>query len=260
MPWSKQERADLLKRIHTLEAGKSNPSIDQAAYDALNADLSETFRAYAQGLPNESVSRCPICNTPIKVPIDPYGFDGPWWWSSCPTALPSPEVCKHFQLLQGAVDLHGRTPTEARDTARPGPAVPFVIGRVLSAEGMSAVISSRNLATGDTAYPILYFSSNPSPYPNLHQSWRSESLPLHNDEGRVIGWGTADDPWDFDLRKWADAGKLWWIAPGDGSLTLQKSSPSPFENLPGIRGTQLAVSGQLRVSPAPSGRGGSPYE
>jgi hypothetical protein len=226
----------------------------------VNANLSDTFRAYAQGLPVEDVSRCPVCSTLFKLPIDPYGLDGPWWWSGCPTELPLPESCRHFQLLQGAVDLHDRNPTEAGENVQLGPAIPFVVPRILAMDGMSAVISSRQLPAGDTIYLITYFSANPRPNPDLYQSWRRETMAVHDDQGHVIGWTINDDPWDFDLRKWVASGKLWWIAPGETSLTLQHSSPSPYDGLPGTRDMQTVEAGGMRVIPGPKGTGANPFE
>ena len=260
MPWTKQTRADLVKRIRGLEAREADQNLQGEAFDRVDAELSETLDTYAQGLPVGNISRCPICSQPLKVAIDPYGFDGPWWWSWCPVDIPQPQACTHFQLLLGAVDLHGREPTEAQDSVRPGPGIPFVIGRILAMSAMTAVISSFRLPIGDTIYVIAYFSGKPSLYPDLYQPWPKESFAVHNAKGDVVGWSTADDPWDFDLRKWAATGKIVWIAPGDVSLASQHSSPSPYDNLNGIHGMQIVEDGKLRVVAAPSGVGASPFE
>ncbi len=139
------------------------------------------FKVYAAGLPVREVSRCPICGKVLGIPIDDLGLDGPWWWTVCPTEFPPPRGCVHFQVYLGALDLHGRAPVEVVSGVKPGPGATFVIDRLLSMEGMQAVLSTVRVGRGDTGYLIAYH-------------WQGIAL-------ECAGWKRA-----VDLGAWLDCG------------------------------------------------------
>ena len=220
----------------------------RAKFDMLLAE-------YVENVPYLAVSRCPICGQSLEIVIDTAGLDSPWWWDQCPQEFGKPRGCDHFQVFLGAVDLHGRKPAEV-DTwgVLPGPGAPYVIPRLLAMDGMQAVISTINIGTGDTAYFIGYFSSEPVSQNDLHQEWRRQTWVIYDEDGNGIARDLVNDPWNFDLAPWLEKEKLLWIEPGDESLGLRNGRPSPYENLPGTRKKQIIGSGKLRLGAPPDGK------
>jgi hypothetical protein len=209
---------------------------------------------FAENVPPQALSRCPHCGAVFELPFDHAGLDSPWWWDACPLEYPPPRACEHFVVFLGAVDLHDRVPSEVDLwSVIPGPGVPFVIERLLSMEGMIAVVSSMRVGASDTGYLIAYFSTEPLDQIDLHQEWRRETWTLYDDDGESIAENTVNDPWDFELGPWLESEKLHWIAPDDSELSLKQGRPSPYENLGGVRMMQLIASGELELDEPPSG-------
>lgn len=256
MVWSPEERSKLLSRLAEIDAELRPPRSHQltsAQRRALRQEEQALLEEYAENLPVREVSRCPICEQVLELPIDDAGLDGPWWWTVCPVELPPPRGCEHFQVFLGALDLHGRTPAEVVSGVKPGPGAPFVIERLLSMEGMQAVLSTVPVGAADTGYIIAYYSPEPVPEPELHQPWRRETWELHDDTGKPVASNHVNDPWDFDLEPWIRKGKLLWIAPGDGGLVLRKELPSPYDALAGTHQSQELSAGKVLLSKPPDG-------
>jgi len=206
------------------------------------------------------MSRCPYCQEPFNIAIDLEGIDGPWWWYACPVALPQHESCEHYQTFLGAMDLHGRQLSEVIEGVNLGPAAPFVIARLLELDGVIAVLSSFQTASNDTGYLVSYFSESAIDQSELHQEWRKDSYPLYNDAGENVAAESKFDPWDFDIERWIEQGKLLWIEPGDESLQLCSSLPCPYTGLTGTRKKQVVAGGKLELLAAPSGQENTFYE
>ena len=213
------------------------------------------LKEYAERLPFVEISRCPICDAVLEYVVDTMGLDGPWWAKGDLVEFPKPQGCEHFRVLLGAIDFHGRTPSEAavHRTVLPGPGAPFVVPRLLEIPGMRAVIWSFGLPKGDLCYPIAYFSEEPLHGAFLHQPWGREAYQVFNIEGEYEGWTIANDPWEFEPRPWIDRGLLFWIKPGDESLTLRREGSCPYENLAGIRKPQVIRKGKLSTLSLPTG-------
>jgi hypothetical protein len=213
---------------------------------------------YVSNVPFVPVSRCPVCAEPLELAIDTVGLDAPWWWDVCPRQFPKPKGCGHFKVFLGALDLHGRRPAEANIWAiLPGPGAPYVIERLLSMDGMQAVLSTVPVGENDTGYLIVYFSSKHVAQTDLHQEWRRQTWTLYNESGEAVTKDMKNDPWDFELGPWLDREKLLWIEAGDASLSLRKGRPCPYEDLPGTRMKQIIGSYGLKQVQPPDG---SPLE
>lgn len=220
----------------------------------LRSDFKLLLEEYVENVPLLPVSRCPICDDTLEIAIDLGGLDSPWWWDVCPRDFSPPGACEHFRVFLGALDLHGRQPVEV-DTwsVLPGPGAPYIIDRMLSMEGMQAVITELKVGTGDTGYLIAYYSAEPIPTNDLHQEWRRQTWTVYDDNDEPIAKDLVNDPWDFDLAPWLDSGKLLWIDPGDDSLTLKEGKPCPYEALPGTHEDQEIDDGTLELGAAPDG-------
>jgi hypothetical protein len=127
---------------------------------------------------------------------------------------------------------------------------------------MIAVVSQLDMETGDTAYPVVYFSPEEIPPLRLHQFWRDQEMWFKTAEGDS-GWSIANDVWDYDLEPWLALRKLRWIRPGDPKAQIVDASSGeacPFVNLPGDRVPQLVSDGERQPLPEPDGRAINPYE
>ncbi|MCB9793644.1 MAG: hypothetical protein H6741_13050 [Alphaproteobacteria bacterium] len=263
-----QLRAQRDAALAKLEASKARTS--WPVYPTLSADeVQREYRrqtrllgAYKKLLPALSVARCPLSGGRVLLPMDPFGFDGPWWAPREITRYPAARGSAQLRVVLGAVDLHGRAPIEAASQALvlPGPGAPFVVPALLAQEGMQAVLAQLTLETGDTAYVTSYYSPAPLHGARLHQPWGRASYQVRSASGRVLGWTTKNEPWDFELQPWVDAGRLSWIAPGDDSATLVSAGPCPYVGLGGVRRPQEIVRGTLHLRPLPDGRRPEPFE
>lgn len=272
-PWaegafSKAERDALLARMREVEAtiwpGESGPPPNRTERASLMDTLYALRGEYADRLPRVVMSACPFTGVPFRHSIDPYGVDGPWWRKvrafTPEEAAPPPT----FRVLLGALDLRGRVPSEVGDLVLAGPDVPYVVPRLLELPGMVAVISRLELATGDLAYPIAYFSTEDVHPSRLHQTWTRADLWFTTPDGKS-GWAAKNDPWDFDLGPWIERGSVRWIAPGDEAVRVVKGGGGsgvecPFAGLPGDRQPQYLSGGQRELGELPSGEPMMPFE
>jgi len=216
---------------------------------------------YSDRLPRMVLSKCPHCGVPLRRAFDPYGPDGPWWHASALCKIDEPAHCGHFQVLLGSLDLHGRVPAEVKEEVLPGPDVPFVVPKLLELPEMVAVVSAIELATGDTAYPIAYFSTAEIPPVMLHQPWCRKDYWFKTEEGNSV-WSVANDPFDFDLVPWIRRGKLKWVDLAEEGLPLRPlgDEPCPFVDLPGDRENQILEGGMRDLVGLPTGEPCNPFE
>jgi len=237
--------------------GEKSASHRKGVYDR----RSELLDEYGKRLPAIPVSRCPFCDQVLEYVLDAWGLDGPWWHIRALASYPRPKE-EHFRVLQGAIDFHGREPAEAsvHKTVRPGPAVPFVIPRLLGLPGMRAVVSTLSLPHGDTAYLIAYFSPLPMHGGLLHQPWPYVDYSVTDERGEYLGWSAHNDTWDFDLKPWIENGQVMWINPGDPTLTVQRGLPCPYMTLVGVRAPQSIDRGKLSTLDLPTGEPLQPFD
>jgi len=263
VPLTREERDGLLRRMKELEA-KLFPESDA---DALSGHAAARVRdayyqvlgEYGDRLPRVVLGICPFTRQPLRGSFDPFALDGPWWWKDLPFEIDEPAPPPTFRVLLGALALNGREPAETGDEVIPGPEVPYVVPRLLNLPGMAAVISRLELATGDVAYPVSYWSTLDIPAEDLHQPWLRPDL-WFDDEGGSQSWLIANDPWDFDLAPWIAADKLYWIEPGNDQVLGRASGGNcPYLELKGDRVPQSLGGGGRVLLELPDGTPINPF-
>lgn len=254
---------NLVDEINALQERVSGPDIDfikSEDYQKAIRSLRSLEKEYAENLPLTSLSRCPICQTVAKFPIDTERFDSPWWDDGT-LHYPDIDVCEHFYLLQGSVKFDSTEIFQGRrGVVYPGPDKPFVIPRLLRETTISVVISEVRLADRFTGYPVCYFSQNPEIEVVQHQSWARKTYRVLDVDGNHIMNHAANLPWDFDLPRWHAREKIWWISPTNGSLTLERVLPPPFDVAQGRGVNQVIRSGTLSNIWLPNGEEPDPWD
>lgn len=207
--------------------------------------LSAVCREYEEGLPRLDFACCPFTGWVQKHTFDPYGLDGLWWNLRAP-ARPLRERIPTCQAITGAVRLEA--PVEPFPfLAKPGPGAPFVIPRLLELPPVQAVISLLSCGRHQ-AFCIAYFAPDEVDGVEWPNDWGTNERWAEGGE-TCGGWTEAPDfeqEWDFHLAPWIERGKLFWIAPGDRSLTLQRAVHGcPYLNLAGARSMQHVQDGRV---------------
>src|SRR5262245_45399878 len=263
-PLTRTERDALLERIRELDRALYPGEDRQEPVGERRARLKENyyqlFVEYGDRLPRVVMSACPFTGAPLRRAWDPWGLDGPWWFKTRIFRIEEPVAPPTFRVLLGALALGERLPVESRDEVTPGPEIPFVVPRLLELPGMVAVISRLDLATGDVAYPIGYFSEEDIPDHRLHQPWLRQDLWFKNKSGGT-SWLIANDPWDFELAPWIERGKLRWIRTGDAESRVvgPESGACPYLELEGERAPQAISGGERELLEPPDGTQVDPF-
>lgn len=265
-PITRDERDALVSRIKGLFTSVFEPdpgdAVDAHEQGRRKESLFAALAEYGDRLPRVRMSTCPYTGAPYLRAFDPFGLDGPWWHKLKIFDIEEPQPPKTFRVILGALALHGRTPSETTEEVLPGPEVPFVVPRLLGLPGMVAVVSRLEMATGDAAYPIVYFSDQPTEPALLHQFWLRQDYWFADAKGRR-GFIIANDPWDFDLAPWVGSGKLKWIAPGDASGAVADASsgaPCPYLGLAGDPQPQSLEGGERELLEPPDGTPVNPFD
>jgi len=241
-------RDDIVARWHALYREIERREIDGARAAELAPLRAERFalrEAYERGLARPRLARCPFTDTVLAHPIDVIGLDGMWWEYHADTRVLVADAPPTFFSLQGAMQL--ASPVEVTPfLVKPGPAVPFVLPRLLADPGVRAVVSS--LAVGHhRAFPIVYFKRSDTPLDRPNE-WGRNRYQRIDAEGR-FAWGERfEDParYDYELAPWIARGQLLWIAPGDESLTLRATTDDcPYLGLEGGRAPQHLEEGRV---------------
>lgn len=202
--------------------------------DRLTDRVRELNLQYRDGLPVMSLSRCPYTGTVWRHSFDPYGLDGMWWDFDQPMRLNPEALGGRHLCFTGAVRL--AEPVEAAPfTCRPGPAVPFIVKRLMDYRGVKAVLSQVSIGR-HTGYLIVYFAHPMPEAVNRTNDWGIEYAMFPDGQG---GWDVSEffdneQFYDFDLEKWIRSGRLVWIEPGDVELRLRDTvEDCPFLHLTG---------------------------
>lgn len=255
---TRAERDALVAELRALERSLFPPEDEPEPTRRESARLWEGwYRAageYADRLPRVAMGACPFTGAPLKRAFDPFGLDGPFWWKDRPFAIDEPDAPPAFKVVLGALALHGRNPTETLDEVIPGPEVPFVVPRLLGLPGMVAVISRLECETGDTAYPISYWSAAQIAAEDLHQPWLRQELWIDG------SWLIATDPWDFELSRWIGLDKLFWYDAESGRvLGAGSGARCPYLDLAGERAPQSLSGGERSTLDLPDGQPIEPF-
>lgn len=144
---------------------------------------------------------------------------------------------------------------------RPGPDAPFVVPALLELPRMVAVVGKTRLATGDTAYPIAYFSTERIDPALLHQPWCRNELWFTDEAGNSC-FTISNDAYDFDLLPYLKDGRLRWVDLDVPELSLSppQSDTCPFIHLPGDRQRQMLSGGKRTLIGLPTGEPINPFE
>lgn len=233
---------DMLHRLEELGAHEHTA--------ALYRRLEELRAAYAAGLAEVPVSRCPFTGEAVAFPIDTVDLDG-WWWDAEQPARRMPGHLPRPWLAMGGAMRLAPAVRWAPFVARPGPEVPYVVPRLLEGTDVVAVVSQVPVGP-HTGFAVNYFGRAPEGR-RLVGLWGSSSYPV-----RVSGgWRWDDVPawtpdYDFALRPWLEEGRLYWIAPGDESLTLHSGADGcPYVDLQGEHEGAIVDEGEVTYPPPP---------
>jgi len=242
MAFNQNERASIVSRYAALYRATLFGDADEAAA----GELAALGREYESGLPQIPFARCPIGGEVQLHSFDPFGLDGPWWNYDAPLR-PLMERIPSCLAVNGALALHGEVPNMPW-LVRPGPGLPFVLPKLLAVDGIFATI--RQLAVGPhTAWTVCYFGAEEPEGLALPNAWGTGAYWDASDG--MPGWNSRpSDPfeWDFSLSPWIARGKLYWIAPGDDTLTLRAEiAGCPFVGLPGEKREQRIAFGRVML-------------
>lgn len=208
--------------------------------DAIRDALADATDAYFAILPRIGVARDPFTGGEVRLAIDTYGVDGPWW-NYEGVLRPFEERPPTLLAFTGALRLDEPLPW-AEHLAKPGPGLPYVIPRLLQIDGVQAVIRELTIGT-KRGWVITYFARQRPPNTPLANDWGADHYPIGD------GWDTVNEdlePRDIALASWIANGKLAWIAPGDESLTLRRDAEGcPYLGLPGETNVQRLQEGEL---------------
>lgn len=241
-----QETFDVIEWLEDFTTRQSKLRLEPGFVQLLDQErkqherLADLRKQYSSKVPIIPLCRCPYCHTVNFLSLDYYGLDGLWWrydenWRN----RQQQRLCPHFWILSGAVRLIEPI-ASAPFQAEPGPEVPFVVPHVLENYPIQAVISQINVGI-HTAYPIAYFSaSKPMKVANPFPQWSYAAAVWVQENNRyeavLTKYYELNTTADFDIARWIEQGKVWWIEPGDDSLTLQNSvNACPYLDLPGRR-------------------------
>lgn len=228
-------------------------------YRAMTRQINQLEDQYKAGVPIIPLSRCPYCQAINYHSLDYYDLDGLWWMSvigfmddgageSSVRPREQHRLCPHFWMLSGAL-TPGQSFTVAPMMVTPGPDVPFMVTRLFQQYSMRAVISCVMVGV-HTAYPIVYYSEKkPVGLEYPFAEWSNNSAVWVQEKGQINIVDAPSKPLyyaneppyqfcdeDFELAPWMEGGQIFWIAPGDESLTLRQNTEGcPYLNLPGRR-------------------------
>lgn len=228
------------------KSDKGNVKSKQEADSLLAANIT-MHEEYRQMLPTSPISRCPISGKILYYGIDIFSLAGLWWDYATPIR-PLESPFPTFISLTGAIALNN--PIENIPfLCSTGPAVPYVIPRLLEQPGVVAVISS--VAIGiHKGYIITYYADQVSPETERVNNWGMNRWTFSDRSGEYM-WGEdpiQDQELDFDVGRWIAQKRLFWIAPNDGTFTLQnKLDTCPYIGLSGTQDLQIIQEGEVMV-------------
>ena len=263
---NKEERDDLVARIRRCEKDlypeqRGLPAPPERVRNRLRDTYYQLLAEYVDRLPRLLFGRCPFTGEVFERSFDPFGLDGPWWHKTPLVKIVEPPTPPTYKIHLGALNLHGRQPSEASEEVIPGPDAPFVVPRLLRLPGMVAVAMQLDLETSDRAWVITYWSRDQIPPVRLHQPWLRMDHWFKNDRGRS-SWTIANDTWDFDLEPYLADGRLRWINPADPQQRVASASSGvrcPFLDVAGDHLPQVLADGMRDLKELPDGSPINPF-
>jgi len=171
-------------------------------------------------LPRIWLSRCPFTGKVLRLAIDGYGFDGPFWDPDAPLR-PTDRLPATFLGLAGAVvNDEASGPDRIRAEAIGGGRVP-VFAFLATAPDVRAVLSTISVG-GRRCDLVAYFARSRPGGPPRFREWGTRLARVP--DGRAWRWvpGPASDPpTTTDLEPLLRMGQLSWIDPFDTGVELR---------------------------------------
>lgn len=220
-----------------------------ARVSTLSDQLLKLGNEYREGLEKVALSRCPISGAKLSHSFDQHGLDGMWWQYHAPIRpMREIEVGPYFLALTGAVQIQS-PPEYTEYLVVPGPSVPYVIPRVLTIQQVRAVISTIGIGK-HKGFAIAYFANAPIDDVRPPTIWGTDYSTIDVAlRSPLDEMSDMEKDFDFDLRPWIQNGKLFWIAPGDTTLSLQSEIEAcPYLNLAGTKNIQRLHFGECWTS------------
>jgi hypothetical protein len=206
-----------------------------------------TYNEYLSHLPVYLVARCPICGGRAWDRIDTYSLNGPGWWMvgnrsarfHWSDTLDNMESdCGHAQLMSWCINLNGLTPddvfvgTQARpfeiESERP---CLMLWPMQVEATRTCAVMHALQVGRFDnpkprhryTAYFMTYFAEDVKTFRKVAE------------RGDMSVFAFSGVEYDYDLSKWVQAGRLFWLDTSDPELPLRGRTVEafPYANVQG---------------------------
>jgi hypothetical protein len=206
------------------------------------------------------ISRCPYCEKAVWMKVGVFSLIDEFWYrlySDGREEVLDKSRCQHLFCVDGALSLNGCLPIEAYAPMIVGPnnkivmaaEVPFVKPRVLNLPTMVAVIHSFPVAEKYTGYPVVYFAERKPKQSEFCIGWaRREYFDYHRrSRGKATITGKRSDLQEYDLEKWIQQGKLFWLDLGDKEYPLISGSIEkfPYSNISGRRHPYYIKEGQV---------------
>jgi hypothetical protein len=216
-------------------------------------EMGQCRQEYDHLIPRIKVSECPFTGEPLIIAFDPVALDGFWWMEFTRRIYEGQTRPETFRVIRGAVNFRRLPPQGGRHEALIGPEVPYVIPRILQLPTMEMVISCVTLENGYVAYPMAYFSTE-SPEPGkLTSPWLWSNEYIFRDANGRERWLIPNDPWDFNIGKWVERGKVRWMNPDGQTLAPASTNPAdcPYVDLEGCRLPQILKDNKITTEPLP---------
>ncbi len=213
------------------------------------------------------ISRCPYCEAPIWTKVGVFSLMDKFWYfkDDCGRDWVLDEFpCPHLFCVDGALNLNGHEPTEVQssglnsvnDTIWMAAEVPFVKPRVLKMRTMVAVVNSFPVAEKYTAYPIAYFTKRQPAQEKFCIGWARQAYfdRCKPREAKTVFTGKRQDVQDYELEKWIERKKLFWLDPDDEEHPLVRGPVEafPYGNVAGRRNPYTIKDGQVNDLPNPT--------
>jgi hypothetical protein len=222
---------------------------------------------FARRKPLVLISRCPYCEAPIWTKVGVFSLIDKFWYfeDDCGRDWVLDEFpCPHLFCVDGALNLNGHVPEEVQS---PGPnplndaiwmaaEVPFVKPRVLKMRTMVAVVNSFPVAEKYTAYPIAYFTKRQPAREKFCIGWARQAYfdRYEPREAKTVFTGRREDVQDYELGKWVERKKLFWLDPDDEEHPLVRGPVEafPYGNVQGRRNPYTIKAGRVHDRPNPT--------
>lgn len=224
-------------------------------------DLVGIEKDYARRLPAYLLARCPFCRAPIGEPVDTFSLNGFGWayrgdgrgWA--PSLCPEEHLfrCPHVRIVAYYLDLRGRIPDDLFTDKKilAGPGLPNIMLVPMTLDDAVAVIYELPIGRFDddeprhhySAHFVTYFTESEESFNEVERGWG-----LHH--GRVEFTRV-----DYDLRAWAERGRLLWLDAGAPELPLGRwgDVPFPYSDTDGDRTRYRTITSEGSGAPKPRG-------